>query len=227
MRAEAPLIGAAVWLTAAAPSGERIKIVALQRIQGRRCIETVRNQLDRLLAAYCSPTLAGLKPASLVSCDRTLYPDLPRRLRDYRTAFAPRGVRFEIVCACRERYLLLVYHRARLARRLGEADVRCMLRSFGYAPGQLLEALLWQLKRRMAQGGSFPHEIGLFLGYPIEDVVGFIRNAGRGCKLCGYWKVYGDAEAAAALFDRLERVCRAVTKRIEQGETLLEVFAVA
>ena len=80
---------------------------------------------------------------------------------------------------------------------------------------------------RLSQGGAFPHEIGLFLGYPIEDVVGFIRYSGRGCKLSGYWKVYGDAEAASRLFDRLSRVCHAVTKRVEQGETLLEVFAAA
>ena len=50
------------------------------------------NQLDRQLAAYCSPTLAGITPASLVSFDRALYPDLPQRLKTYREAFAPRGV---------------------------------------------------------------------------------------------------------------------------------------
>ena len=60
---------------------------------------------------------------------------------------------------------------------------------------------------------------------PIEDVVGFIRYAGKGCKLSGLWKVYGDAEAASRLFDRLSRVCHAVTRRVDKGETLLEVFA--
>ena len=76
----------------------------------------MENQLDRLLAAYCSPALAGIKPANLVSCDRTIYPDLPEQLETYREAFAPRGMRFEIVCACRARYLLLVYNEAQLER---------------------------------------------------------------------------------------------------------------
>ncbi len=40
--------------------------------------------------------------------------------------------------------------------------------------------------------GDFPHEIDVFLGYPCEDVRGFIRHGGQGYKLCGYWKVYGD-----------------------------------
>ena len=82
-----------------------------------------------------------------------------------------------------------------------------------------------ELRHRLKDSTEFPHEIGLFLGYPIEDVVGFIRYAGKGCKLSGLWKVYGDAEAASRLFDRLSRVCRAVTSRVDKGETLFEVFA--
>ena len=81
----------------------------------------MENQLDRLLAAYCSPALAGIKPANLVSCDRVLYPDLPETLETYREAFAPRGMRFEIVCACRARYLLLVYNEAQLSRYMQDA----------------------------------------------------------------------------------------------------------
>ena len=138
----------------------------------------MEDSLDRLLAAHCSPALAGIKPASHVTASR-------------------------------------------------EPRVQHMLAAFGYPAGQPLPALLAQLRRRIAQADGFPHEIGLFLGYPVEDVAGFIRHAGRGCKLCGYWKVYGDAEAASKLFDRLTRVCRAVTKRVEQGESLLQVFAAA
>ena len=78
----------------------------------------MQNGLDRLLATYCSPTLAGIKPASLVSCDRNLYPDLPQRLSEYRNAFAAREIHFEIVCACSARFLLLVYNKPQLERRM-------------------------------------------------------------------------------------------------------------
>ena len=187
----------------------------------------MEDKLDRLLAAYCSPTLAGIKAGSLVACDRALYPDLPRRIRDYQRAFEPRGFRFEIVCACRERFLLLVYHRERLAKRLADERAASLLARCGYPAGQGVDALLYHLKRRMAACDGFPHEIGLFLGYPCEDVEGFIQNGGRGCKLSRYWKVYGDAEEASRLFDRLSRVCRAVVSRVERGESLLHVFAAA
>ena len=93
----------------------------------------MENQLDRLLAAYCSPALAGIKPANLVSCDRVLYPDLPETLETYREAFAPRGMRFEIVCSCHARYLLLVYNEAQLSRymQLGGGAVKKDVLSIG------------------------------------------------------------------------------------------------
>ena len=90
----------------------------------------MQNGLDRLLATYCSPTLAGIKPASLVSCDRNLYPDLPQRLKEYRDAFSAREIHFEIVCACSARFLLLVYSKPQLERRMADPQVQHVLRHF-------------------------------------------------------------------------------------------------
>lgn len=37
---------------------------------------------------------------------------------------------------------------------------------------------------------DFPHEMGILLGYPVEDVEGFIINNGKNELYTGYWKVY-------------------------------------
>ena len=51
-------------------------------------------------------------------------------------------------------------------------------------------------------GGDFPHEIGLLLGYPPEDVSGFIENGGKNFLCSGYWKVYkGRQEQEGSLTD--------------------------
>ena len=68
--------------------------------------------------------------------------------------------------------------------------------------------MLSHLKKRLSQSEGFPHEIGLFLGYPPEDVRGFIENETRNYKFTGYWKVYGDEERSRALFDKFERCTR-------------------
>lgn len=56
--------------------------------------------------------------------------------------------------------------------------------------------------------GRLPARDRLFLGYPPEDVRGFIENETRNYKFTGYWKVYGDEERSRALFDKFERCTR-------------------
>ena len=74
-----------------------------------------------------------------------------------------------------------------------------------------LEEMLDALQLRLTCG-AFPHEIGLFLGYPPEDVEGFRLHRGRDYKLCGCWKVYSDVEGARQCFRRYDR-CRAALCR--------------
>ena len=73
-----------------------------------------------------------------------------------------------------------------------------------------------ELVRRLNRGKDFPHEIGLFLGYPAEDVSGFIRHGARCAKCVGTWKVYGDEESARkkfALYQKCTRLyCEAYRK---------------
>ena len=60
------------------------------------------------------------------------------------------------------------------------------------------------LKYRLLKRTCFPHEIGVFLGYPLEDVKGFIDNKGKNCESCGVWKVYCNREEKDKLFQKLK-----------------------
>lgn len=83
-----------------------------------------------------------------------------------------------------------------------------MLKAEGYDYSSVEEAVkILQNKLQMYE--TFPHEIGLFLGYPEEDVQGFIENQGKNCKCCGCWKVYCnecDAQKMFCKFKKCERV---------------------
>ena len=95
----------------------------------------------------------------------------------------------------------------------------------GYPMEEGLDALLEHLSERIMTNREFPHEIGLFLGYPVEDVRGFIEQRGKDCKLSGYWKVYGDEQAARRLFHQFDRCRDTARGYIERGMTILELFA--
>lgn len=83
------------------------------------------------------------------------------------------------------------------------------------------------LKKRLMDLKAFPHEIGVFLGYPIEDVIGFINNKGCNFKCCGYWKVYGDKEKAIKEFARYDKCRMIYTKLWNQGRSILKLTVAA
>jgi len=75
-----------------------------------------------------------------------------------------------------------------------------------------LNQVLRILRRRVADG--FPHELGLLLGIPREDVAGFIENRGANSLFCGYWKVYHNPRQAMKAFARYDMAKQAVMFRI-------------
>ena len=60
-----------------------------------------------------------------------------------------------------------------------------MLEPLGYDCSDLGSCLL-KLRERSRSAG-FPHEIGIFLGYPAHDVRGFIENGGKNCRFIWCW----------------------------------------
>ena len=79
-----------------------------------------------------------------------------------------------------------------------------------------------KLSLRLRQFHEFPHEIGLFLGYPPDDVEGFIENREKAFKCPGYWKVYGDEEKAKAQFHVIS-ICTACYCRCYIGKKPVEL----
>lgn len=171
--------------------------------------------LEEVFAFHCAPTLAGIKPASLVACSLKETPGLIRELKHYNHVLNPKGIVLELLCKCETRALVLVYRADMLASALQQPACKSFLQAEGYSRFELSH-MLSQLKERLTCD-SFPHEIGMFLGYPLEDVVGFIQNRGRNFKLCGYWKVYQNEDVARRMFQQYTRCREEYTKRVKIG----------
>ena len=162
-------------------------------------------RFEKILAFHAAPTLLGEKCGSLLTPSVREY-DLAGGAAMIEQKHYGREIGVRTVSRCAERKLLYVYHRRLLAEALEAEGVRDFLAEQGYLRSYGIEECLDRLCERLSQS-EFPHEIGIFLGYPLEDVKGFIRNCGQRCKLCGVWKVYGDVERAKELFERYEQ-CR-------------------
>lgn len=172
-------------------------------------------RLERALAAHCGAVMLGKKSAALFSLEMN-----ETEMRNAIEALARNEVRVVILRRTGGRVLMLAYHPRVLMRVLSEKQVCEALAKDGYPAGCGLSATLRHLKERICESGGFPHEIGFFLGYPPEDVMGFIKYRGRRCKHCGLWKVYGDVEKAKALHEEFEACRRMSCAYIEAGGRL-------
>ena len=73
----------------------------------------------------------------------------------------------------------------------------------------------------------FPHEMGLFLGYPVEDVEGYPKNNGENSLYTGYWKVYEDVAAKSSLFERFEKAKEQIIWFLAQGVSIKNLENIA
>lgn len=111
-------------------------------------------------------------------------------------------------------------------RLLSDEESLCFLNRCGYRRGTT-EFLLEQLSERLCLEQNYPHEIGLFLGYPLSDVIGFIENKGWNYTCCGCWKSYGDPEKAKAYFDLCRRCTSRYCELYTNGAPLLKLVVAA
>lgn len=149
---------------------------------------------DQEIVEYASPTLAGLKTGCLFGQYFSGEEDMRRQVREYNRRFAGTDLCLIPLQYHDGRALLYLYRPDRLRDDFREPRACRLLRNDGY-PICSQAACLRRLAARISLNkmvGSFPHEIGLFLGYPPEDVEGFILQGPGLCKCTGYWKVYGD-----------------------------------
>ena len=178
------------------------------------------NNLDEFFAFHAAPALAGIKPASLFSCPAHLMPQADEVLAAYNSQFKARGTNFKLLCRCRSHILILVYDEKLLGQVLQQQISQNYLKRCGYDKNVSTEEFLNVLAAKISAGGEFPHEIGIALGYPPEDIEGFKRYKGRNFKCCGYWKVYGNAERAQKLFEAYTLCRDRLMQALQTGATL-------
>ncbi len=81
-----------------------------------------------------------------------------------------------------------------------------------------------ELFSRMIENPDFPHEVGIILGYPVEDVIEFEKNQGHNCKYCGYWKSYSDVEKAKACQNKYKDCSIKCRFLYDQGYSLFQII---
>lgn len=173
---------------------------------------------EELVIRCCAPTLACLKTGNMFTCHFASRQCMLESLRGLNHRLCPKGLR-----ALPLRYqegvgLIYLYRPSRLSRDLSHQLARRLLQERGYPaddPARCVACLM----ERLRNSSEFPHEVGLFLGYPPEDVEGFItRKADAKCVGC--WKVYGDVESARRTFALYKKCTALYLKQWASGKQM-------
>jgi hypothetical protein len=162
---------------------------------------TPKERLRAFLLYRLAPVVDGAKPAELITLCPGLFNLYGAWAKEGNEIVTDMGLECRAMkergdCAC-----ILAYDRGSLSRYLDPNWGRPILRDAGYRafePGNYLDRLATRFKDQC------PHEIGLFLGFPYDDVAGFIENDGRNYLINGYWKVYSKPDHARATFRKYD-----------------------
>jgi hypothetical protein len=177
---------------------------------------------EDLIVRCCAPTLAGIKTGSMFSIGFESKDQMTKELRQLNGVLSSCGICILPLRYHAKKALLYLFRPAMLQEDMKKCGVREILDEAGYADLRCGECIQ-RLVKRLREGDGFPHEIGLFLSYPPEDVKGFIENHAQNYKFIGYWKVYGDEEKGRKTFSRYRRCTDSYCKRLKNGQPLSEL----
>ena len=174
---------------------------------------------EDIIIRHCSPTLAGMKTGNMFSCSFADENEMKDSVRHWNQMLVGKGLRVLPLKFKDNRALVYVYRVSSLSLDLKDDTVCRLLKERGYET-EVPERCIVQLIRKLEGCGEFPHEIGLFLGYPPEDVCGFIENRAQGCNLVGSWKVYGNEEKARMTFAKYKKCTDVYTAQFARGRSV-------
>ncbi len=185
---------------------------------------------DALLVKHCAAVIASLRPANLLvlRCRQLVdQAGMDAVLRHYRREFKDSSLKITTFYRSSCEALVYLYDPQAMMRWLNHIRHRLFLIDCGYrfedhlTLDEQLRRLLDQLRQRIAaaklKGEDFPHEIGIFLGYPFEDVMGFIQKGSQEALCTGYWKVYQNPNQKMALFKKIRQWEDRFVKAIDLG----------
>ncbi len=171
---------------------------------------------EELIIRHCSPTLAGIKTGSLFSCSCESKQLLFSQIRNLNKKLVPKGLRILPMRVRNQRALIYLCRISSLKRDLNDSLARKLLEEHGYTPEKTDQCIV-RLIERLQSSDEFPHEVGLFLGYPPKDVSAFICGNECTCKYIGCWKVYGDEKAAIKTFNKYKQCTHCYCAHWQKG----------
>lgn len=179
--------------------------------------------LDMQIARQCAPLLTGIKVSNILITSQV-------HLNSIYETFRYSEIQIKIIYSEAERLTMLLYQPEKLLSYIHQEQILQVMMKLGYAPmelEQILELFTERFEAYRKKMQAFPHELGILLGYPLADVVGFMENGGKNAIYTGYWKVYEDFPEALDTFYQYKRAQEALTYLVSSGVSVKQILRMA
>ncbi|MFY9284876.1 MAG: DUF3793 family protein [Miniphocaeibacter sp.] len=153
--------------------------------------------LEKYIINHGSPTLCGEKIANLINVNSSFLSI--KEINKLNIMLNKYDMHIYLLKNNKLSTLLYLFNIVKLTKRLNLTSTRKFLSKYSYPLNDTFETLK-HLQYRILNNSEFPHEIGIFLDYPLSDVEEYIINKGKNSLLTGTWKVYSNLEYAKKKF---------------------------
>lgn len=169
-----------------------------------------------------APSLCGIKPGNMFSIRQKLYSK--EGIENWRKIFRNQGISLQVIKTDEGTTLFFAYNLKWIEQILSDTFIKSYLHGKKYPVKKGTQAILKEFFARLKTRQDFPHEAGIFLGYPFEDVISFEKNEGKNCKYCGYWKSYTNPEEAKICCNRYVNCCRMCKQWFDEGFSVSQII---
>ncbi|MDD6206946.1 MAG: DUF3793 family protein [Clostridiales bacterium] len=192
----------------------------------REVFELVRemnhDDIETQLALQCAPVIVGLKTSNLLIVENG-------NMHKVKNILKGSVMSCYVLLASEKKTTILLYNKRKLDLFLSDGKVKELLEELGYGStvlGDILPVFRARYEKYMYMSGGtvFPHEMGILLGYPVEDVKGFIINDGKNSLYTGYWKVYSNLAEKLQLFQKFEWAKETLVQLVSKGVSMEDII---
>lgn len=163
------------------------------------------------------PVIMGVKPAEILSFpqgDKNKFENLNKIEEFFKYSSKINIEKFKSQNGCEK---LFIYHKVSMKRVFENKNNRIFLKKLGYNMEKEDKEIIKELVLRM-KSDVFPDEIGVFLGYPLKDVIGFFGHPYLPLTKIQGWRVYGDSKISDKVFYHFQRARSLMNKLVDENK---------
>lgn len=157
------------------------------------CFKQSNDDFIKWLVQLLGPVILGAKPAEILSFpnhDNKLHEKINKIQNSFKHC---KKISYKIFHFNHKSTKVFFYNTVSLDTVLNDYKNAKFLKTINYPKAYSLDSYIEHMIDKMMRG-TIPDEIGIFLGYPLKDVLGFMGHPSLKLTKINGWRVYGDTK---------------------------------